>query len=225
MRSLGNRLQTVADTVATYAPFACLADIGSDHAYLAVYAMKEGLTALAVASDINEGPLARGRETAARYKVDPDFVLSDGFDRLGGYTFDGACICGMGGELIADILTRYGKHPQCKLFLQPMTAQDDLRRFLWDNGYIITEERYTVERGKPYGILCAVYTGEATAYSYADLFLGKVRPRTEAYRAYVKKVKAQSVLRKKGLLACGMDTEKEDLLSDTADELLAQGLL
>lgn len=225
MRSLGNRLQTVADTVATYAPFACLADIGSDHAYLAVYAMKEGLASLAVASDINEGPLSRGRETAARYKVSPEFVLSDGFDRLKGYTFDAACICGMGGELIADILARYGKHPGCRLFLQPMTAQDDLRKYLWENGYTITEERYTVERGKPYGIFCAVYTGENTVYSYEDLFLGKTRPITEAYLAYVQKVKAQCILRKKGLIACGMDDGNENLLSDTADKILAQSIV
>lgn len=211
--------------VATYAPFACLADIGSDHAYLAVYAMKEGIAKLAVASDINEGPLQRGQETAKRYKVSPAFVLSDGFDRLGEYAFDGACICGMGGELIADILTRYGKRPTCRLFLQPMTAQDDLRKYLWDNGYAIAEERYTLERGKPYGILCAVYTGENTPYSYEDLFLGKIRPCTEAYSAYVKKVKAQCLLRKKGLLACGGDTRAEDALSDTADKILAQDVL
>ena len=225
MRSLGNRLQTVADMVATYAPFACLADIGSDHAYLAVYAMKEGLATLAVASDINEGPLQRGQETAARYKVSPAFVLSDGFDRLGEYVFDGACICGMGGELIADILIRYGKHPGCRLFLQPMTAHDDLRKYLWNNGYTIAEERYTVERGKPYGILCAVYTGEITPYCYEDLFLGKIRPCTEAYFAYVQKVKAQCLLRKKGLLACGGDTRAEDALSDASDKILAQSVL
>lgn len=221
MRSLGNRLQTVADMIATYAPFACLADIGSDHAYLAVYAMKEGLAALAVASDINEGPLSRGRETAARYGVTPDFVLSDGFDRLENYSFDGACICGMGGELIADILERYGKHPECKLFLQPMTAQDNLRKYLWENGYAITEERYTVERGKPYGILCAVYTEEKTSYSYDELFLGKTRPKTEAYLSYVKKVKAQCVLRKKGLISGGRDTADEDMLEAVADGILA----
>lgn len=225
MRSLGNRLQTVADMVATYAPFACLADIGSDHAYLAVYAMKEGLATLAVASDINEGPLQRGQETATRYRVSPAFVLSDGFDRLGEYCFDGACICGMGGELIADILTRYGKNPGCRLFLQPMTAQDDLRKYLWDNGYIISEERYTVERGKPYGIICAVYEGENTPYSYADLFLGQFRPETEAYTAYAKKVKAQSLLRKKGLVSQGVDTTAEDELLDATDKILAQSVL
>lgn len=196
----------------TYAPFRCLADIGSDHAYLAVYVMKEGIASLSVSSDINEGPLTRGRATAEKYGVKPAFMLSDGFDKLGDYDFDGACICGMGGELIADILRRFGPHPKCRLFLQPMTAQDDLRRFLWENGYEISEERFTREREKPYGVICAVYTGKNTAYTYDDLFLGQFRPDTEDFRAYKAKVRAQAKKRRDGLSATGGNTENEDRL-------------
>ena len=83
MRALGNRLQTVAEMLRTYTPFRCVADIGSDHAYLAVYVMKEGIASLSVSSDINEGPLERGQATAEKYGVRPHFVLSDGFDKLG----------------------------------------------------------------------------------------------------------------------------------------------
>ncbi len=216
MRALGNRLQTVAEMLRTYAPFCCIADIGSDHAYLAVYVMKEGIASLSVSSDINEGPLERGKATAEKYGVNPSFVLSDGFDKLGAFEFDGACICGMGGELIADILKRFGPHPACRLFLQPMTAQDDLRKFLWDNGYEIIEERFTTERGKPYGVICATYTGKTTDYTYADLFLGKFRPHTEEFRAYKDKVHAQALRRRDGLLATGGDTAPEEqLLKDS----------
>ena len=212
MRALGNRLQTVAEMLRTYTPFRCVADIGSDHAYLAVYVMKEGIASLSVSSDINEGPLERGQATAEKYGVRPHFVLSDGFDKLGDFDFDGACICGMGGELIADILRRYGPHPGCRFFLQPMTAQDDLRKFLWENGYEITEERYTIERGKPYGVLCAVYIGENTLYEYSDLFLGKFRPDTKEFASYKAKVHSQAFKRKSGLTACGLDTAEVDAL-------------
>lgn len=212
MKSLGNRLELVARMIHTYGPFACLADIGSDHAFIAVRAMQNGDAVLSVASDINEGPLERGRENAAKYGISPRFVLSDGFDALSEFDFDCACICGMGGELIADILRRFGPHPDCRLFLQPMTAQDDLRAFLWENGYTITEECYTCERSKPYAVLSAVYTGEKTVYTYPDLFLGKFRPQTEAFHAYAEKVRTQAEKRKRGLLAAGEDTRKEDLL-------------
>ena len=212
MRSLGNRLELVSALIHHHGPFACLADIGSDHALVAIRAMQNGDAALCVASDINKGPLERGRETAARYGVMPRFALSDGFDALGEYSFDCACICGMGGELIADILSRYGAHPDCLLLLQPMTAQDDLRAFLWQNGYEISEEHYVCERNKPYAVLCVRYTGKQTEYSYPDLFLGKERPDTEAYCAYKAKMHAQAQKRRNGLLAKGLDTSDEDAL-------------
>lgn len=37
-----------------------------------------------------------------------------------------------------------------------MTAADALRRFLWDNGFYIAEERYAVAAGKPYAVLTAL---------------------------------------------------------------------
>lgn len=221
MKSLGNRLELVAEMIHTYGPFRCLADIGSDHAFIAVRAVKNGDAAFAVASDLREGPLERGRANAASAGVgNIDFRLSDGFDALGDYAFDCACICGMGGELIAEILRRYGPHPDCRFLLQPMTAQDDLRRFLWENGYVIREERFTCERGKPYAILAAGFTGERTAYSYADLFLGQKRPQTDAFFSYAEKTRSQAEKRRTGLLARGLDPSDENALLTEIESLL-----
>lgn len=216
MKSLGNRLELVAEMIHTYGPFRVLADIGSDHAFIAARAVKNGDASHAVASDLRAGPLERGRKSAAASGIDAgkiDFCLSDGFDSLSDYDFDCACICGMGGELIADILFRYGAHPACRLLLQPMTAQDDLRRFLWENGYTIDEERYTCERNRPYAVLAVRFTGEEPpAYSYADLFLGRERPQTDAFFSYAEKMRAQAEKRRTGLLARGKDTSGEDAL-------------
>lgn len=221
MKSLGNRLELVAEMIHTYGPFRCLADIGSDHAFIAVRAARNGDAAHAVASDLRAGPLECGKANAVSAGIkNIDFCLSDGFDALGGYDFDCACICGMGGELIAEILRRYGPHPSCRLLLQPMTAQDDLRRFLWENGYAIDEERFTCERGKPYAILAVHFTGKATAYSYADLFLGQKRPQTDAFRSYAEKTRSQAVKRRTGLLARGTDPSDENALLAEIDALL-----
>lgn len=224
MKSLGNRLELIAQMIHTYGPFRCLADIGSDHAFIAVRAVQNGDAAHAVASDLRSAPLERGRANAVNSGIGADridFRLSDGFDRLDSYDFDGACICGMGGELIADILRRYGPHPVCRFLLQPMTAQDDLRRFLWENGYRIDDERYTCERGKPYAVLAVRFTGEsAPAYSYADLFLGQLRPQTENFLAYAAKARAQAMKRRIGVIARGENPADEDALLAEIDALL-----
>ena len=41
------------------------ADIGSDHAYLPIYLVKQGICPSAIASDINEGPVKRARLNVA----------------------------------------------------------------------------------------------------------------------------------------------------------------
>lgn len=221
MKSLGNRLDAVLFLIREYGPFSCLSDVGSDHAFVALYALKNGFARSAVASDIREGPLAHGRENAAKLGVKADFVLSDGLDALTGYQFDCICICGMGGEMIADILRRAGERAFCRLLLQPMTAQDDLRKYLWENGFEIERETYVSERGKPYALLSVLHTGENTAYSYADLFLGKFRPSGAEYARYAEKALSQAKKRRLGLLSRGENTDCEDALIREAEAISA----
>ena len=188
MKNLGPRLETVYSLILSDKQADLFADIGSDHAYLAVEAVERKAVKNAIASDINPKPLEKGRKYALKCGVDIEFILSDGFDAFDGRKIDTAAICGMGGELIADIISRSSAAKSCKLILQPMTAQDDLRRFLWNNGFCIGNEVFTVENKKPYVILSAYYCGNNTKYSYSDLFLGKTRPKSEEYAEYVRKV-------------------------------------
>ena len=220
MKTLGNRLETVLSLIRDAGPFSCLSDVGSDHAFVALSAVREGYAASAVASDIRKGPLERGRANAERLGVPVEFRLSDGLDALGEFRFDCVCICGMGGEMIADILRRAGEKAYCRLFLQPMTAQDDLRRFLWENGFCIGSETYTVERGKPYAVLSVVHTGERTEYTYADLFLGQFRPAESAYADYAAKTLSQAEKRRIGVLSRGEDPAAEDGLIREAQAFL-----
>ena len=60
---LSTRLAAIAARVP---PGSRLADIGTDHAYLPACLLLEGTIPFAVASDVNRGPLDRGRETASR---------------------------------------------------------------------------------------------------------------------------------------------------------------
>lgn len=317
---LDARLQAAADAAGRCALFA---DIGSDHAKLALYLLETGAAARAVCADIHAAPLARGQQAAARAGLAhrAAFVLSDGLDALPEWP-DVAAVCGMGGELIADIvaraLRRFPGDPPVRFVLQPMTAVSELRRYLWESGFTIADERYAVAAGKPYVILTAVYgasspscpplhmtacrgkdlpphtrdaagpgkdsrsptdqeknpppaacspadrgksfspnarqpadrrtslspnarqpadrenaaafspssasrnscSANRNSYSYTDLYLGKIRPPTPAYRAYVRRVCAAAEKRLHGLYATGGDPANELLLLREAGEWL-----
>ena len=75
--SLSPRLETVARLVPAGVRFA---DIGTDHAYLPVWLLQQGVIDRAIAADLNPGPLDRARENARRYGLTDriDFRLGDG---------------------------------------------------------------------------------------------------------------------------------------------------
>lgn len=169
-----------------------LLDVGSDHAFLPISLFLQGRIVGAVVSDVNEGPLAAGRENVARLAPSmlavTDFVLSDGFAAVKAGSYSAAAVCGMGGELIARIIDEAGDKACVPLVLQPMTQADKLRAYLWEHGFVIKDEVFAVEGRRPYLVLSAEYVGDNTAYSLADTYLGKVRPDNAAFAAYARKV-------------------------------------
>ena len=74
----------LAAVAAQVPPGARLADVGTDHAYLPVWLLLAGRIVGAVATDVNQGPLQRGQETAQRYGVAHrmDFRRCDGLAAL-----------------------------------------------------------------------------------------------------------------------------------------------
>ncbi len=192
-----------------------LLDIGSDHALLPISLYKDGKITAAVITDINKGPLARSRSQVAALcpSLPCEYLLSDGFDKvIGGY--DTVAICGMGGELIADIIARGGAKAHCPMVLQPMTLAEKLREYLWTHGFEISDERFVVDESKPYVVLAVQYTGADTEYSVTDLYLGKHRRDTEEYREYAAKVALAARNRLIGVQHRGEDeTELLSLIS------------
>ena len=197
--TIGNRLECALALLAAGGKSARFADIGSDHAFLAVEAVRRGLAARAVAADINPAPLERGRAYARASAVaEVEFLRSDGFEALHGDPPDAAALCGLGGILISKILQKGGKTARCRLILQPMTAQDRLRAYLWENGFEIVEERFALENKRPYALLSARYTGRNTPFSQTDLYLGKTPQPTPAFAAMAGKVRRMAQKRLTG---------------------------
>ena len=213
MSNLGNRLEKVISILESRGIHGAFADIGSDHAFLAIEVIKRGIATQAIASDINPLPLEKGRANASEQGAEVEFILSDGLDALEGRSISAAAICGMGGELIAKMILRSDLAHECLLVLQPMSAQEELRRTLWDNGFYI-EEHFVVENQKPYTIITAVFNARKSNYDYIDLYLGKERSVTPEFCEYCKKVQAAAEKRRLGLVAKGLCTEEIDRLID-----------
>lgn len=156
------------------------ADIGTDHAYIPIYLLTSGKCNYAIASDINEGPLMRAKANAMSYGIDNKvfFGLTDGLRGLPleekGVT--DIIICGMGGELIANILeaSEYVKNKDVNLILQPMSSIDELRTYLADNGFEIKDEGICSSQGKIYQCINCAHTGTRYSLSPAETALGKI---------------------------------------------------
>ena len=102
---LSKRLQTIADFVKKNS---VVADIGTDHAHIPIYLIKNNIIDKAYACDINKGPLEKAKENIENFGVSENIVLrlSNGLDKMSSKEVDTIIIAGMGGELIIDILNR-----------------------------------------------------------------------------------------------------------------------
>ncbi len=155
---------------------AVVADVGTDHAYLPIYLVSAGTAIRAVASDINEGPLARAEANVRRFGLTDRIALrlTPGLVGIEAFAPTDILICGMGGELIASILeaAEFVRDSQIRLILQPMTSARELRMWLAANGFAIEEERFAKEREKLYVVIAASYTGEPYTISEVDSYIG-----------------------------------------------------
>ena len=204
-------------------------DVGTDHAYLPIYAILAGISERGIASDINKGPLMRAKENGDRYGVSDRlfYCLSDGLDGVepekNGIT--DVVICGMGGELIARIVddSRFTRKNGVRLILQPMSMADELRKYLTENGFAILDEAMSRAAGKVYSCICAEYTGgENTApYSAAELLLGRhnIAKGGALFRELAEKEIARLRKRIGGLKSGGYDAGTEETLLSEIERL------
>lgn len=177
---LGKRLLSAAEFVRQGAYFA---DIGTDHAYLPLFLIGEGKICRAVCTDINEGPLESAVKNArdAGFAEKIIFKLTDGAVGTDGMGITDYAVCGMGGELIADIIERspHLRVGGVRLILQPMSRQPYLRKYLASRGFTTVGESYSYDGGKYYLCIAAEYTGECREISDFEAEFGNIDPRAE----------------------------------------------
>ena len=224
--TLDGRLSSAAKFVRQGARFA---DIGTDHAYLPIFLLESGRIDCAVCSDINEGPLASAKENALAAGVYDkiDFTLANGADGLIDKDITDVAICGMGGELIAEIIRRAGflRKENVRLIMQPMSRFSHLRRELSGLGYEIEDEEYSASHGKLYVTFCASYTGVVREISYTEAEFGKekfLKDVSGYKRSFLEKRRAALARAVMGKAKSGNPDAKETELYNYVNEILGR---
>ncbi len=186
--SLDSRLTLCAEFTRVGAK---LADIGTDHAYLPVHLALAGKISCAVAADINEEPLKRGRQTIDKYDVS-HIVSTKLANGLCGFEPDEVTdivIAGMGADTIIGIISAapWLKDESKRLILQPMTKSERVITYLYQNGFEITQQKCCIAEGKPYTVMCVHYTGHQSPCSEYFSYTGKLCPEVfEDDRAFLR---------------------------------------
>lgn len=156
--NISTRLKTIASLVDKCDK---IADIGTDHGYLPIFLIQNGVCKEAIASDINRGPVERAKDNIGGEGLEGVIScrLGAGFTTIKPFEVDGAVIAGMGGNLIRDIIEE--KKDVFKslkfLILQPVQNPDILREYLYKSGYSILDEELCLDEGKYYEIIKIKY--------------------------------------------------------------------
>ena len=128
-----------------------LADVGTDHGYIPLYATQNGLCHKAIAIDINKDPLDKARLNAILEGAgdELEFRLGDGLNPLKKDEVEAVVIAGMGGNLIRDILEENIEKVASfnYLILVPAQNPEVLREYLYNNDYEIICENLCEEDG------------------------------------------------------------------------------
>lgn len=212
------RLRAAADMVPQGAR---LADIGSDHAYLPIALCLENKIDHALASDINEGPVAAAMANIKKNKLESKIVAIRADGLLGAYDFAPDCITvlGMGGELIVNILSAVDwiRDGRITLVLQPMTHPEILSKYLAEQGFAVTDEKIVCDNGRDdriYRLIKANFDGERRKISDIEALVGKknLERRDEVTKAYIARQIRVIEARIKGKSASGQDCGYENAL-------------
>ena len=172
--SYGKRIDTLCSLLERTDTFA---DVGCDHGYCSEYMLENGLCEQAILSDVSKGSLQKAETLLSDYLQSGRAVsvLGDGFAGVPD-TVGEVLIAGMGGCEIVKILSdkSHGFLPK-KFVFQPMLNADKLRRWIVENGGVITRDFTFFAEGKYYDVVCGrkALGGETERYTDLEYEFGR----------------------------------------------------
>lgn len=172
---LSGRLKLIADAIPKCN---CVADIGTDHGYIPIYAVQKGICMRAIATDVRKGPIEAAIKNIKRYRLIEKIEtrIGDGLHPIKSGEADVIIIAGMGGNLISNILEEgkeIAKSTNC-LILQPMQYPEILRRYLIENNFRIIDEDIVKDENKYYYILKVINEKSAPFEKEVLYFTGNI---------------------------------------------------
>lgn len=174
---LSKRLKRIAEHVDKCES---VADIGTDHGYIPIYLVKEGICKKAIASDINKGPIEKAKVNVAFEGVSNKVkcLLGPGLNPLKLGEVNGVILAGMGGNLTRDILLadmdKVKKYDF--IILQPAQNPEVLREFLYKNDYEIIDEDLIKDEGRFYELFKVKYNENSEKLVFEDELEYEVSP-------------------------------------------------
>ena len=174
---LSKRLKRIAEHVDKCES---VADIGTDHGYIPIYLVKEGICKKAIASDINKGPIEKAKVNVAFEGVSNKVkcLLGPGLNPLKVGKVNGVILAGMGGNLTRDILLadmdKVKKYDF--IILQPAQNPEVLREFLYKNDYEIIDEDLIKDEGRFYELFKVKYNENSEKLVFEDELEYEVSP-------------------------------------------------
>jgi tRNA (adenine22-N1)-methyltransferase len=136
--------------------FVKVADIGTDHALLPIHCIQEGYVLNALAIDNKEGPYVIAYSSVKKQGLENkiEVILGDGINKIDD-DVDVVVISGMGGGLVADILTKDSIKNVRRFVLQPNNDPKSVRQALMTIGFKIIDELVIKDNHKYYDIIVA----------------------------------------------------------------------
>ncbi len=169
-----NDKKRLLDIISLVEPGKSVIDIGTDHGLVPLYLAKNGISSDIMATDISAPSLKKLEdELDDELSMQIKTMVTDGFHGLEKKANQIAIIAGMGGHTIVEIIDEnldFAKSLNY-MILASNVATETLRKFLNDNGFIITRDFLTFENGKYYDIL-KVNPGSDQDLSLADIYYG-----------------------------------------------------
>lgn len=187
-----------------------LADVGCDHAFISIKALKNYGVKKAYALDINDGPLENARMNVKSNGLEDniEIIKSDGLTNLND-AVECIIIAGMGGVLISKIINdslEKVNHSK-RLILSPNNEEAILREYLSNNGFKISDEHIIQDAGHYYEIIEAIPL-ENEKISNIDILFGPIL-RKKKDGLFIKKYSKKLDVLESSLAKCNESSKKE----------------